>query len=245
MSTAIWTPQAMADFHADTLARAAEEAVIASAKAVLAAVRSDTFPVPTTGASLIKHYEDWLADDLEARDDLLAGRRHPASEFPELARWWPHDALGQAVAKVTEDIAADTAWGRSLRIVRLAVLRRTKWLIQCWLPRLRPGSERGRQRDDQREVRGSCSVRTQNTAGATGRVPGRPAGYRQGQHRQRPLDKWQLQLTSTPTSRTVSAAVLPCLGAPSGPALHWPRPTLLDGLRVLRRRYSSPGACVR
>lgn len=99
-----------------TLTEVTEEAVIASAKAALAAVRSDTFPVPSTGASLIKHYEDWLADDLEARDDLLAGRRHPASEFPELARWWPHDALGQAVAKVTEDIGAGT--GALAEVVR-------------------------------------------------------------------------------------------------------------------------------
>ena len=116
MSTAIWTPQAMADFHADTQAKAAENAVIASAKAALAAVRSDAFPVPSAGASLIKHYEDWLADDLEARDDLLAGRRHPASEFPELARWWPNDALGQAVDRVTQDIEAGT--GALAEVVR-------------------------------------------------------------------------------------------------------------------------------
>ena len=93
-----------------------ETATVDRAKAVLAAIRSDTFPVPSTGASLISHYEDWLADDLEARDDLLAGRRHPASEFPELARWWPHDALGQAVEKVTQDIEAGT--GALAEVVR-------------------------------------------------------------------------------------------------------------------------------
>ena len=93
-----------------------EEAVITRAQAALAAVRSDTFPWPSTGSSMIRHYAEWLADDLEARDDLLAGRRHPVSEFPELARWWPDDALGQAVAKVTQDIGAGT--GALAEVVR-------------------------------------------------------------------------------------------------------------------------------
>ena len=100
---------------AATLAQAppvTEAEVISRAEAALAAVRSDDFPTPSTGASLITYYADWL----EARVDLLEGRRHPATEFPELARWWPNDALAQAVEKVTQDIGADT--GALTEVVR-------------------------------------------------------------------------------------------------------------------------------
>ena len=86
----------------------AETATVDRAKAVLAAVGSDAFPWPAEGRTLISGYADWLRDDLEARDDLLAGRRHPASEFPKLALGWPDDALGQAVDRVTQDIGEGT-----------------------------------------------------------------------------------------------------------------------------------------
>ena len=94
---------------AETVTRTPAEAeVIARAEAALAAVDSGTFPWPSEGGRWITDYAQWLADDLEAREDLLAGRIHPASEFPELARWWPDDALGQAVEKIVQDIAAGT-----------------------------------------------------------------------------------------------------------------------------------------
>lgn len=85
-----------------------ETATVDRAKAVLAAVRSDSFPWPGEGRALISGYAEYLRDDLEARDDLLSGRRHPASEFPGLASGWPHDALGQAVDRVTQDIGEGT-----------------------------------------------------------------------------------------------------------------------------------------
>lgn len=85
-----------------------EAEAVGRGKAALAAVRSDAFPWPSADATTVSGYADWLRDDLETLDDLLTGRRHPATEFPELAAGWPDDALGQAVERVVQDIEAGT-----------------------------------------------------------------------------------------------------------------------------------------
>ena len=58
----------------------------------------------------VREYCAWLSEALETRDGLLDGTRHPALEFPELARSRPEDAgdaLEQALEKAAEDIEAN------------------------------------------------------------------------------------------------------------------------------------------
>jgi hypothetical protein len=82
-----------------------EVEVIAEAERLLAEADSRLF---VTGGALVLRFADWLRDDLETYADLEVGHVHPASVFPELADWPPDDALGRALERTSEDIAADT-----------------------------------------------------------------------------------------------------------------------------------------
>jgi len=90
-----------------TLAREAE--VIARAREILA--RADADPeFPWAGSeharAAIRMCAEGIREDLDIHGDLLSAppRLHPVSEFPDLGRDWPDDALATALERVTEDI---------------------------------------------------------------------------------------------------------------------------------------------
>ena len=92
---------------ASTITRS-EALVIARASAALTATDQWLAANQDREARLVRSYMEWLREALEAYEGLADGSLHPASEYPELARWWPDDAQGQALGMAAANIADDT-----------------------------------------------------------------------------------------------------------------------------------------
>lgn len=85
-----------------------ETEVIAEGRAVLARLAADDFAWPSDGreCASIRDIKDGLADAIETYEEILGDRRHPVSEFPELAR--DGEAYDTALRKVADDVRSWT-----------------------------------------------------------------------------------------------------------------------------------------